>query len=111
MFNHHFFDESEGRASYLNFLSSARQNDVSGSKLLVVVDPPFGAMVELLLFGLFRISKDFFADHFRGYELQIFEWKAWYLNLEILCPSLCGTLKHPILLQNYISNNISQPTN
>lgn len=52
MFNHHFFD-SRGQKQYLNFITSNPAQD-----LLIVMDPPFGGMVEVLAHGLHAVLDD-----------------------------------------------------
>ncbi|GAB6029288.1 rRNA N6-adenosine-methyltransferase zcchc4 [Chamberlinius hualienensis] len=53
MFNHHFFDGLTGKAVYENFLKSA-----TDKKFAIMIDPPFGGMVEPLAFTLSRIGQD-----------------------------------------------------
>jgi hypothetical protein len=49
MFNHHFFDAKD---DYKSFISGA-------SNLFIVMDPPFGGLIDALTFNLKRIIEDF----------------------------------------------------
>lgn len=69
MFNHHFFDGDKSRNVYLDFLreqttspTTAAVSEVNGSldnDILIVLDPPFGGLIEVLSFTLKSISDDY----------------------------------------------------
>ncbi|ELT91676.1 hypothetical protein CAPTEDRAFT_185876 [Capitella teleta] len=52
MFNHHFFDGKTAQDNYKSFLSK----DIS--RIMIVMDPPFGGLIDSLAFNLRRILKD-----------------------------------------------------
>lgn len=53
VFNHYFFDGPKARIVYEEFLNAGNPND-----LLVVIDPPFGGLVEVIQFTLQQIKSD-----------------------------------------------------
>lgn len=60
MFNHHFFDGEKSRKIYLDFLrQDASSLPSNQSDILVVLDPPFGGLVDVLAFTLQSITEDF----------------------------------------------------
>lgn len=59
MFNHHFFDGSASSDVYLQFIQDPSH---SPNDLLVVLDPPFGGLVEVLALSLLRIGHDVIND-------------------------------------------------
>jgi len=54
MFNHHFFNGDKSRNVYLKFLKASCLSD-----LLVIVDPPFGGLIEVLAFTMKCILEDY----------------------------------------------------
>lgn len=53
MFNHHFFDGSEGVSVYEQFLKDGKNS------LALVMDPPFGGKVEIISHTLKKIEEDY----------------------------------------------------
>lgn len=52
MFNHFFFDGDVSRQTYLNFM---KEED----RMAIVIDPPFGGLVEVLAHTIATITKDY----------------------------------------------------
>jgi hypothetical protein len=60
MFNHHFFNGEKSRQVYLDFLRQASTKQSHGKcSFVVVIDPPFGGLVEVLAFTLKQITDDY----------------------------------------------------
>jgi hypothetical protein len=67
MFNHYFFDGEKAHTVYMEFLrreelvppSPVTANSVKDSDILVVLDPPFGGLVDALAATLKRITEDY----------------------------------------------------
>lgn len=56
MFNGHFFGGEQNKKSYDNFLRTAFLS--SSNHLAVVLDPPFGGLVEPIVYCLRKIQRD-----------------------------------------------------
>lgn len=65
MFNHHFFNGSASFDVYLRFI---RDPSHCPNDLLVVLDPPFGGLVDVLALSLLRIGQDFIDDQMPNRE-------------------------------------------
>ena len=52
MFNHHFFEEDIAKSVLQSFFAKARLDSI-----LVVMDPPFGGLVEVLAVSLRKMWK------------------------------------------------------
>jgi Probable N6-adenine methyltransferase len=71
MFNHYFFNGEKSRRVYMNFLRHptslpampAAVDTVKDNDILVVVDPPFGGLVDALAVTLKRISEDYYESN------------------------------------------------
>ena len=62
MFNHHFFEGDPAQRVYRQFVGEGAGDAEGGNDLLVVIDPPFGGLVEVLAFTLQRITRDWRGD-------------------------------------------------
>lgn len=56
MFNHHFFDGASAKESYTAFLRGDGLDDPGD--LFIAMDPPFGGLIDALVFNLKRIWDD-----------------------------------------------------
>ena len=57
MFNHHFFRGAKSEAVYREFLTDSAEDSTSGG-LLVIMDPPFGGLVDVLAHTMKCINND-----------------------------------------------------
>ena len=64
MFNHHFFEEDLAKPLLQNFFGNSKL-----SSTLVVLDPPFGGLVEVLAASVRKIWK--LADCNKDYEGEV----------------------------------------
>lgn len=60
MFNHHFFNETS-KQHFLAFITSFKLKD-----LVIIVDPPYGGLVELIMHSINLISKQVAGDEYDG---------------------------------------------
>ncbi|ESO02720.1 hypothetical protein HELRODRAFT_185018 [Helobdella robusta] len=86
MFNHYFFTPSS-KSEYLKFLKSARDLDESGSNVIILIDPPFGGFIELILFTLATVAKEFYGKDSKR--------------------ELCTILFHPYFMEEKICSKTS----
>jgi len=97
MFNHHFFDGDKSRNVYLEFLrestpsltsTSLTEVDVLDRDFLVVLDPPFGGLVEVLAFTLKSISDDYLQINGGIYDSHVF-LRLSYLRISWIACRTC----------------------
>ena len=58
MFNHHFFRGQKSEPTYKKFLHEDDGTSSSHGNTLIIMDPPFGGMVNVLSRTVGRIQKD-----------------------------------------------------
>src|SRR6218665_304203 len=81
MFNHHFFNGSASFDVYLRFI---RDPSHCPNDLLVVLDPPFGGLVDVLALSLLRIGQDFIDD-----QMPSMAERLCYIFLNFICFYSC----------------------
>lgn len=123
MFNFYFYNDDEAKIAYKLFLSSAYDNDKSGKKILILLDPPFNAMVQQIMYSINRITRDFFLNQLNDSNkiksLDIFSDSMYLPTImtfpKFMCPrikSFCEEaeiLNIPVTYNNHpkFSNNRS----
>ncbi|KAI0232096.1 rRNA N6-adenosine-methyltransferase ZCCHC4 [Lamellibrachia satsuma] len=85
MFNHYFFRGAVAQAAYKKFLSNSNSDEI-----ILVTDPPFGGLVEVIAHTIRKIMTDWSHDTAVGRELPVFWFFPYFLERWIVegLPSL-----------------------
>ncbi|KAK2192869.1 hypothetical protein NP493_21g06031 [Ridgeia piscesae] len=75
MFNHYFFRGAAACSAYKKFLSHT-----TAEEIILVMDPPFGGLVEVIIHTIRRIMADWSCDTNDGRELPVFWFFPYFLE-------------------------------